>query len=75
MDGDAAGAVAYYRRALDRDYGEVVWRLGLARALADTGDVTVAIAEAEICLRLRPRWEPAEALVRELSVRPGAARE
>ena len=75
VDGDAAGAVDYYRRALDRDYGQVVWRLGFARALAANGEVKQAIKEAEICLRLRPRWEPAEALVRELSVRPGAAAE
>jgi tetratricopeptide (TPR) repeat protein len=74
-DGDQPAAIDFYRRALALDYGQVNWRLELAQALAQSGDAKQAIKELEICLRLRPRWAPAEKLIGDFSVLPGAAPE
>ena len=63
-------AIEYYRRALALDYGQVNWRLTLARLLADTGHIPEAMHEARICLRLRPQSKAAVKLVADLSVRP-----
>ena len=59
-------AIELYRRALNRDYRQLEWRLGLARALAETGQVDDAIHEVRICLRLRPRHPGAIRLMKEL---------
>ncbi len=72
QDKNYAEAVAYYRRALALDYGQVGWRLGLARALAETGQVSEAMQEARICLRLRPQMTAARKLIEKLSVLPAA---
>ncbi len=69
---DNETAVTYYRRALALDYGQVYWRLALAGLLADTDHIVEAIHEARICLRLRPQFKPAEKLIADLSVLPGA---
>jgi len=69
---DNEAAIVYYRRALTLDYGQVYWRLALARLVADTGHIVEAIHEARICLRLRPQFKPAEKLIADLSVLPGA---
>lgn len=65
-------AIEHYRRALVLDYGQVGWRLMLARLLADAGSVPEAIHEAKICLRLSPQFKAAEKLIADLSVRPEA---
>ncbi len=70
-DRDYAAAAAYYRRALAGDYANVGWRLGLAQALAQSGEVAQAMREARVCLRLRPEFADAQKLIGELSVRPG----
>jgi hypothetical protein len=57
---------------LDKEYGQVDWRLALARCLAKTGDVNPAIHEVRICLRLRPASTPAKQLLGQLVVMPGA---
>jgi len=67
--GQAAAAAQLYRRALEQDYGQVHWRLTLAEALADSGQIDLAIHEARICLRLRPQMEAAKALIAELCVK------
>jgi hypothetical protein len=54
------------------DYGNVNWRLGMARSLKDIGEVQQALAETRICLRLRPQDQGARRLIQELSVMPGA---
>jgi len=72
QDKNYAEAVAYYRRALASDYGQVRWRLGLAQALAETGQVSEAMQEARICLRLRPQMTAARSLIEKLSVLPAA---
>ena len=72
-DGDHARAVELYRRALARNYDDVGWRMGLASALAETGQVDLAMHEARICLRLRPRHAGAEKLIGELSTRRRAS--
>ena len=69
QDSKHAEAMALYRRALDRDYGQVHWRLGFARSLAAEGQVDQAIREAKLCLRLRPQFVAAKRLIEQLSVR------
>src|SRR5205814_3589135 len=49
-------AADYYRRALASDYANVPWRMGLAQALAESGEVPQALHEAKVCLRLRPQF-------------------
>ena len=72
--GDRAAAIALVRRALGREYGQVDWRLRLARLLADDGQTADAIREAQLCLRQRPGWPEAVRLIEELSVGRTAAR-
>lgn len=69
---DQNAAITYFRRALASDYGNVGWRLGLARSLKNIGEVQQALAETRICLRLRPQDGAARRLIQELSVMPGA---
>ncbi|HEY7120714.1 MAG TPA: O-antigen ligase family protein [Tepidisphaeraceae bacterium] len=71
-EGDHATAADYYRRALAIEYGQVGWRLGLARSLAELGEVRQAIAEARVCLRLRPQDYTARRIIQDMSVLPGA---
>jgi tetratricopeptide (TPR) repeat protein len=63
-------ALRCYRQALAREYGQVDWRLELARVLVKMGKMPEAMDEAKICLQLHPRLEAAEAIVTELSVHP-----
>ncbi|MBN1763792.1 MAG: O-antigen ligase family protein [Sedimentisphaerales bacterium] len=63
-------AIEYYRRALALDYGRVQWRLLLARLLAETNQISEAVHEARICLRLYPRMPGAEELLAKLSLAP-----
>jgi tetratricopeptide (TPR) repeat protein len=67
-ENNPGAAIEHYRRALALDYGQVHWRLALARLLADSGQVHEAIHQAKICLRLRPQFVVAKRLVEELSV-------
>jgi tetratricopeptide (TPR) repeat protein len=60
-------AIQCYERALAQDYGNVRWRLRLARLLADTGAKAEAFEQAKICRRLRPEFEAAGWLIDELS--------
>ena len=70
-EGDNEAAIEHYRRALALDYGQVQWRLNLARLLAETGKIPEAIHEARIGLRLRPKIAAAEKLIADLSILPG----
>ena len=67
--GANAEAIVCYRRALTLNYGQVHWRLRLARLLAKQQQVDEAIHEAKICLRLSPQLKTAEDLIADLSVR------
>ena len=69
-EGNHEAAAECYRRALAREYGQIQWRLELARLLAKTNKISEAMAEAKICLQLRPQLKPAKALVEDLSVHP-----
>ncbi|MFB0525743.1 MAG: hypothetical protein ACETVZ_09375, partial [Phycisphaerae bacterium] len=60
------------RRALALDYGQVGWRLDLARLLIEMGKIPEAMRQARICLQLRPQSKSAEKLVANLSVHPAA---
>jgi tetratricopeptide (TPR) repeat protein len=59
-------AIKLYQRAVNLEYGQVEWRLELARALADVDNFPEALREVEICLRLRPGNSTAEQLRSEL---------
>ena len=71
-EADHAAAAGYYRRVLDKEYGNTDWRLALARSLAKSGQADAAIAETKICLRLRPKWPAAVQLLADLNLLPGA---
>ncbi len=66
--GDLDEAITYYRRALDRQHGQVGWRLSLARCLAAKGLYEEAIYEARLCLRHRPQFKAAENCIAKWSV-------
>jgi len=65
---DTDAAIECYTRALNLDYGQVGWRLRLARLLAGDDQIDKAIHEARICLRLRPQMAVARKLIEDLSV-------
>ncbi len=67
--GNMREAVRMYRKALALEYGQVSWRFDLAQILAEQGLVSEATNESELCLRLRPQFEPALRLLEHLSVR------
>lgn len=73
--GDNEAAIEYYRHALALDYGQVEWRLDLARLLAQTQRIPEAMREARVCLRVRPQLQAAEKLIADLSVHPAALSE
>ena len=58
----------YYFRALALDYSQVGWHLNRARALAELGQISEAIREARIVLRLRPQMASALKLIADLSL-------
>lgn len=68
-DGKTAEAIDLYRRALTLDYGNIGWRLNLARLLAQSGDSETALHEAKIILRLKPGYAPAKRIIEEASVK------
>ena len=67
---DDEAAISCYRRALTLNYGQVQWRLELARMLAKAGRIPEAMQEARTCLQLRPQLKAAEKLIEDLSVNP-----
>lgn len=66
QDRDYLAAADYYRRALASEYGQVDWRLSLARCLVSLGQKDRAAKELDICLRLRPGFSPAIKLLDDL---------
>ena len=70
--GDYESASTYYGRALAADCSNVHWRLGFARALAQTGRATEAIDQARMCLRLKPGMIEAKRLIADVRVPPRA---
>lgn len=69
-ENDNEKAAECYQQALALDYGQVQWRLELAKLLVEIERVPEAMHEAKICLRLRPKFKPAEQLVAALSIDP-----
>jgi tetratricopeptide (TPR) repeat protein len=65
--GDAERAIAYYESAVAKDYGQVGWRLELAKCLAADGKSEAAMREARLCLRLRPQSAEARKLIDQLN--------
>jgi len=70
---DYEAAIEYFRRALALQYGQVHWRLRLAKALAATGQVPQAMHEARVCLRFQPGMRAARRLIEDMSVLAAAA--
>jgi O-antigen ligase/tetratricopeptide (TPR) repeat protein len=66
-------AVNLLRRALALDYKQVEWRLWLAQALVETGELEQAAHEAQICLRLRPSHPQALQLIEDIGRQQGHA--
>jgi O-antigen ligase/tetratricopeptide (TPR) repeat protein len=64
---DPNGAIACYQRALVKDYGNVEWRVALARVLLANGQRQEAMDEAGICLRLHPESPEARKLISDAS--------
>ncbi|MBN2455243.1 MAG: hypothetical protein JXB29_01695, partial [Sedimentisphaerales bacterium] len=60
-------AIEYYRSALVLEYAQVEWRLNLAKLLTEMNQINNAVHEAEICLRLHPGMQGAQALLEKLS--------
>jgi len=69
-EGHLEKAIEYYKRALFGDYGKVYWRLALAKLLAQAGDVSEAMNQCRICLKMNPGFASAKDLLGELSLRP-----
>lgn len=63
-------AAGYFGAAVAMDYGNAVLRLKFAQALAANGQANEAIKQLRICLKLSPKYQPAEALLAKLSVKP-----
>jgi tetratricopeptide (TPR) repeat protein len=59
-------AIAYYRRALSQDYGQVEWRYNLAKLLSESGAATEALQEARTCLRIKPADPAVSRLINRL---------
>ena len=59
-------AIYFYKRALNIEYGNVNWRMGLARALEKIGRVTEAISEVQLIRKLRPELRGPEQLLERL---------
>jgi len=67
---DNEAAIECLRRALALDYGQLGWRLELARLLMEMGEVGQAMRQARTCLQLNPQSKAAQMLVADLSVHP-----
>jgi hypothetical protein len=64
--GDQLAAIKLYRQSLAADYKRFEWRIELAQCLGETGEVSQALREVRICLRLRPQHQLAIKLAEEL---------
>jgi tetratricopeptide (TPR) repeat protein len=63
-------AIDLYYQALVLDYGQVNWRLQLAKLLTENRQVAQAMHETRICLKSRPQLKAAKTLLADLSVHP-----
>ncbi len=63
-------AIDLYQRALAHRYGQIRWRLALAKALVEVGEMERALREARIILRFKPQSRAAKQLIEEISVLP-----
>jgi tetratricopeptide (TPR) repeat protein len=66
---EIAMAIDYYRRALVLDYGHIHWRYQRARLLASQNQISEAIHEAKICLRLDKTFSAAQRLIEEMALK------
>jgi len=62
-------AMDLYGRALNMDYGNLAWRMDMARLLEATGNFDEAIHYCKICLRLKPGYGPAKDMIERLATR------
>lgn len=68
-------AVDFYQRALVADYGNIGWRMALARLLGESDDTDAAIKECRIVLRLKPGYSQAIRLIEKLSTESTASQQ
>lgn len=64
-------AIEMYRKAIALQYGQAEWHLTLAEMLSAQGLASEAARELEICLRLRPQFEPAKRLLGKIPIQAG----
>lgn len=69
-DGEHDLAIAALQKALELDFGNVQWRLMLARELQLVGRLEEARRQSDLCLRLSPQDRSARALSRRLASGP-----
>lgn len=60
-------SLPYYQRLLQLEYANVGWRYEYANSLREVGKLKDALYQAKLCLRLKPKWEPARNLLEELA--------
>ena len=65
---DRPTAIAYYQKAVSKNYGNAAWRYELAKCLAAEGRNDEAKREARLVLRLKPQWVGAKRLIENLGV-------
>ena len=66
QEDDFEAAAECYVRALEADYGQVAWRLNLARVYVAMGRTEDALYQARLCLRLRPQMDAATKIIEDL---------
>lgn len=62
-------AIECFRQALILDYGQLNWRMTLARVLDKVGRTEEAVREANVCLHLDPDMKSARDFINEISHR------
>ncbi|MEM8943653.1 MAG: O-antigen ligase family protein [Planctomycetota bacterium] len=70
LAGRLEASIELLRQALKLDYGNLGWRLDLARALLEQGEQEQALREAKILLRLNPESVEAAKIVDQIDDRP-----
>jgi tetratricopeptide (TPR) repeat protein len=72
LQGNTTQAIRLYRRALDMNFGQVLWRIQLAKMLGDSEQFAAAQRELRVCLRLHPQLAQAQTMLADYSTRTDA---
>lgn len=68
-EGNLSEAISYYEQAIAKRYGEVPWRLELAKLLIKSGNTAAAEKELRAILRLQPNQPEAMELLNSLNMK------